>query len=150
MIPATFVLADVFRADLRTSQDADEGNARLQSALGLDYRYQVARIAIAASLGVRSPPPPGVDLLGKPIRGETLFGQTELDLAVWVAQILEHSGAEPSRRGLADAVAAHWQRGVGLIAKAWSAHEGSSAEFILQLIRSEPVQRTVEPGVESA
>jgi DNA sulfur modification protein DndE len=149
MTVANLVLADVFRADLRTSQDADDNNTHLQAALGLDYRYQVARIAIAASLGDHAPPPPASDLLGKPIRGETLFGQAELDLAMWVAQIIEHSDVDPTRRGLADAVAAHWQRGVKTLSKAWSVHKGTAPEFLVQLAQGGLAQRTVEPKVKS-
>lgn len=129
-----FALGDLFRADVRTSREADSVNTHLQSILGFDYRYQVARLAIGLSLAEPSAPSAPGDLLGKPIRGETLFGQEEADLALWAALIVEHAAAAPaSRKEILDLVAAHWNRGLEKLKRLWSKHEGAAPEFLCAL-----------------
>ncbi len=128
------ILGDMFRADIRTSRDADGLNGQLQSALGFDYRYQVARLAIGLSLGDLAQPELANDLLGKPIRGETLFGQEEADLALWTALIIEHGPDEPPTKKLVvELAAAHWQRGVRKLQKLWSKFDGGPPEFLCAL-----------------
>jgi len=129
-----FTLGDLFRADVRTSRQADEINTRLQSALGFDYRYQVARLAIALSLGDPSEPPPATDFLGKPIRGETLFGQEEVDVALWTALIVQHAAETPgSRKHVLELAGAHWQRGIQRLQRRWSKYNGSAPDFLCVL-----------------
>lgn len=128
------ILGDLFRADVRTSREADGLNTHLQSALGFDYRYQVARLAIGLSLADPALPATAADLLGKPIRGETLFGQEETDLALWTALIVEHvPGAPASRKQILDLAAAHWQRGIQKLQRLWSKHDGAAPEFLCAL-----------------
>ncbi|MGH7027482.1 hypothetical protein [Brevundimonas sp.] len=131
-------LMDVFRVDFRTSMAGDGLNQRLLAELSLDFRYQPARLALAASLAELKPPAPAPDLLGRPIRGETLFGQEEAEVAVWVGLLVEHTAsldevAAPSRRLLVEGVAAHWARGADLIARRWSQWRGSPTAFIVSL-----------------
>ncbi len=146
----TLTFSDLFRADVRTSREADELNTRLQSALGLDFRYQAARLALALSLGDPAPPPAIADLLGKPIRGETLFGQEEVDLALWAALVVEHDPvAATSRRSFLDRTAAHWDRGARRLSRTWAKHHGTPETFLLGLGRSDWSQRTVESTVKS-
>ncbi len=138
MTPAvTLTLVDLFRTDFRASAAADGLNLRLQTDLQLDFRYQPARLAMALSLGDPKPPPPAPDLTGKPIRGETLFGQEEAEMALWVGLFIEHADSPIlTRRGLQDAVGAHWCRGVELLWRRWSGWEGSSFAFIGDLSHS--------------
>jgi hypothetical protein len=72
--------------------------------------------------------------LGKPIRGETLFGQEVTDLALWTGLIVEHAPAAPaSRKQIIDLAAAHWQRGVQKLQLCWSKHRGTAPEFLCAL-----------------
>lgn len=113
---APVVIADVGRLDFRTSRSGDTATSSIQRALGLQYRYQPARLAIGRSLGVEAQPASVVNLDGKAIRGETLFGQSAQDLGMWISLIIEHAGGlQLGRRELQDLVSAHWSRGAGLI-----------------------------------
>ncbi|EOD8982455.1 TPA: DndE family protein [Pseudomonas aeruginosa] len=106
-------IGDIARADFRTSAILDAENTRLQKAFGFQFRYSPARLAIAMSLSDESFPPSVSELNGKPIRGDTLFGQDEVDLAAWASMIVEHSGEESiSRRRFQELVGAHWARGL--------------------------------------
>jgi hypothetical protein len=137
-------LLDLFRTDFRCSAESDGLNLRLVKELQLDFRYQPARIAMALSLADAKLPPATPDVLGKPIRGETLFGQEEVEVAVWVGLIVEHSGkASLSRRALQDAVAAHWTRGIEMLWRRWSRWEGTPAAFLADLTRSAAPQKSV-------
>ena len=115
-------LAEIGRMDLRTSRSGDTATASLLRALGLQYRYQPARLAIGRSLGLATQPAPAENLDGKAIRGETLFGQNAEDLGMWISLIVAHAGGPLSRRDVHDLVAAHWARGAGLL---WGGMRGS-------------------------
>jgi hypothetical protein len=124
---ASLQIGDIARADFRTAFAVDAENSRIQKALDLPYRYQPARLSIALSLRQPDPPKPIADGGGRPIRGDTLFGQDEADLTMWIALIVQHSGtAGLSRKEFQDLVAAHWARGMtGVTA---SIHKDSSIE----------------------
>ena len=108
-------IGDVARADFRTSLQSDSENSRIQKACVFMFRYQPARLAIALSLSDVSPPAPS-ELGGKPIKGDTLFGQDEADITYWIALLVQHSSIpEISRREFQECVAAHWARGIALI-----------------------------------
>lgn len=115
---APFQIADIARADFRTSFHSDAENSRIQKALQFPYRYQPARLAISLSLRQARPPEPIPDAGGRPIRGDILFGQDEADLTLWIALIVEHSKNEcVSRRDFQDVVAAHWARGMNQLSR---------------------------------
>ncbi|MES0050608.1 hypothetical protein [Mesorhizobium sp. M0053] len=106
-------IGDIARADFRTSFAADAENSRIQKVLELPYRYQPARLAISLSLRDAKALKPLGDAGGRPIKGDTLFGQDEADLTLWVALIVEHTAIEGlARRDFQDLVAAHWARGI--------------------------------------
>lgn len=133
--PLPLRLGELLRTDFRTSSEGDMLNTRLMKGLGLDYRYQPARLAIALSLADRRPPPATSELLGKPIRGETLFGAEEAELGLWIALIVDYAGLEaPTRRELIDLVAAHWQRGARALARRLDAHEGAPETLVASLM----------------
>jgi len=126
-----FHLNDLSRMDFRTSATADQKNSELQQSLHLDYRYQPARIAIGLSLSNPQPPRVPADVLGKPIRGETLFGQEDVDLALWLTLLSQHAGVvSPSRKQVADLVAGHWARGVEMLVKASFGNEAHPQDFL--------------------
>ena len=109
-------VADVGRLDFRTSRSGDTATAALQRALGLQYRYQPARLALGKSLGIRTQPTPVENLDGKTIRGETLFGLAEGEIGLWMSLVAEHAGVGPlSRKRLQELVSAHWSRGASLL-----------------------------------
>ncbi len=113
---APLQIGDIARADFRTSYAVDAENSRIQKALDLPYRYQPARLAISLSLRSPNPPKSIADGGGRPIRGDTLFGQDEADLTMWIALIVEHTGtAGLSRKEFQDLVAAHWARGMAVL-----------------------------------
>ena len=113
-------LLDLLRSDFRTTEGADTLNSRLQTALGFAFRYQPARLAIATSLSNPEVPELDAELRGKPIKGETLFGQEEVDLALWISLIVEHAErTHATRRNIQDLVAAHWQRGIEVLWSDW-------------------------------
>lgn len=124
-------LLDLLRSDFRTTEAADTLNSRLQNALGFAFRYQPARLAISKSLSNPEAPELEAELHGKPIKGETLFGQEETDLALWLGLIVEHAEkTQASRRDIQDLVAAHWRRGIEVLWADWlSVGEDSTAYF---------------------
>ncbi|MCO4317813.1 DndE family protein [Phyllobacterium sp. 21LDTY02-6] len=127
-------LGDLFRADFRTSQSSDAINTALQKSLLFDYRYQPARIAIGLSLAQSTAPRPSSDTLGKPIRGETLFGQEESEMALWVTLICAQADIRaPSRKQLFELVAAHWARGLDLLEKKFKVYDGEPHNFLTSL-----------------
>ena len=108
-------VAEIGRMDFRTSRSGETATRSLLRALGLQYRYQPARLAIGRSLGIATRPAAVDNLDGKVIRGETLFGQGASDLGLWAGLVEEHAGVSLDRRSLHDLVAAHWARGAGLL-----------------------------------
>lgn len=136
--PVPLNLIDLLRSDFRATVEADQLNLRLQSELGMDFRYQPARMGMALSLA-NPEVPPKVEALGKPIRGETLFSSEQAELAIWVGLFTEHAGsALTTRRALQDIVASHWTRGVEELSTRWGRWDGSAASFLASLWASVP------------
>lgn len=114
-------IGDISRADFRTSVAADAENSRIQKAFDFPYRYQPARLAISLSLRHPGLLKPILDVGGRPIKGDTLFGQDEADLTLWIVLIVQHSGVVGlTRRDFQDLVAAHWERGMDMLSKSVS------------------------------
>lgn len=131
-------IGDISRADFRTSFAADAENSRIQKAFNLPYRYQPARVAISLSLRQSELPSPITDGGGRPIKGDTLFGQDEADLTLWIAMIVEHSGVIGlTRRDFQDLVAAHWGRGMDLLSKSIGTASSIEDAFV-RLISAPP------------
>lgn len=120
MIPSRqpLQIGDIARADFRTSLSADAENSRIQKIFGFQFRYQPARIAISLSLRDSAIPRVGGEAGGKPIKGDTLFGQDEADLSVWIAMVVQHAQTGGlTRREFQDLVSAHWARGVAVLGR---------------------------------
>ena len=125
-------------ANFRTSKRADAANELLKSRLGLQHRYEPARLAIARSLAVPEPVPPlsedDADESGKTIMGRNLFGDD--DLPVWIAMIVEKAElADPSVEAIQDQVRRHWHRGALLLQTVWEQCGNSYEQFVLHLAR---------------
>ena len=133
--PAPFQIGDFARADFRTSAEADAANGRLQKDLGLSFRYQPARLAVGRSLALAEPPATPADMLGKPIRGDTLFGQDEADLATWAGLLVErHRLVSATRKELQDLVAGHWARGIEMLTLDLDACGGDATGLFASLL----------------
>jgi len=122
--------------NFKTSKRADAVNDLIKSKLGLEHRYEPARLAIAHSLALPEPPPPlsggDEDGSGKVIMGKTLFGEDELPL--WVAMIVEKAGLmDPTVEVFQDQVQRHWHRGILLLQTEWENCDGVYERFILHL-----------------
>lgn len=132
-------LGDIARADFRTSLPADHENSRVQREWGFTFRYQPARLAISASLADPSIPSAHIEASGRPIKGDTLFGQDESDLAAWIALIVEHSGADDlSRREFQDLVAQHWARGLEMLGGRLGIIDDGVVELVEKLLATHP------------
>jgi hypothetical protein len=133
-----FDLMELARTDFRTSRQADEINSRFQSLLGSPHRYGPARLAIGISLSdpiAAALPDNAADDLGKPIKGEQLFG-TAADLATWTALLVERSAftAEVTKRDFQNAVAAHWHRGTNVMWQAWKSCDNDFDRFMIHIM----------------
>lgn len=132
-------LGDIARADFRTSIPADHENSNFQRDWGFQFRYQPARLAISLSLSDPTEPSRAIEAYGKPIKGDTLFGQDESDLAGWIALILEHSGADDlTRREFQELVAQHWARGLQMLGAKSEAVSGGIERIVEKLLATHP------------
>jgi hypothetical protein len=127
-----FALSELLQANFRTSRAADELNDRLRTKLGMPFRYGPARLAIARSLALPEAPPLMVmrEELGKPIKGDQLFGK---DLGVWAALVTQRTGQTLERREFEILVGAHWHRGATLLWRGWEEADGDFALFLRRL-----------------
>jgi DNA sulfur modification protein DndE len=123
-------------ANFKTSKRADGVNDLLKSKLGLQHRYEPARLAIAHSLAIAEPAPPlsdeDADDSGKVIMGKTLFGDDESP--IWVAMIVEKAGLiHPTVDDIQEQVRRHWHRGILLLQTEWENCTEGYEQFILFL-----------------
>ena len=122
----TIGLDEIATASFRTTAIADDQAKRLKDALGFGAFNVPARLAIARSLAISEPPEETQGDVGRGIKGDTLFG-TGVDLAAWVSLIIEYAGAPPQNlRQFQGWVAAHWARGLGVLATTMNAIKASS------------------------
>jgi DNA sulfur modification protein DndE len=129
-------LDEIATAAFRTNAEADQRAQRLKDALGFGAFYVPARLAIGRSLAITHAPPPAGGAPGRPIPGGTLFGVGE-DLATWVSLLIEHTGRAPvDLRELQALVAAHWARGLDLLAETFKAANNDPNEFWQQIARA--------------
>jgi DNA sulfur modification protein DndE len=122
-------------ANFKTSKRADAVNDILKGKLGLQHRYEPARLAIAHSLALSDPAPPlsndDAQDAGKVILGKTLFGEDEIP--VWVALIVERAGLlDPTVEDIQEQVRRHWHRGILLLQAEWESCEGENPEGVYE------------------
>lgn len=122
-------------ANFRTSKRADGVNDLLKAKLGLQHRYEPARLAIAHSLALPDPAPPLSDDdsqdSGKVIMGKTLFGDDEMP--VWIALIVEKAGLfHPTVEDIQEQVRRHWHRGILLLQAEWESCEGENPDGVYE------------------
>ena len=133
----TIEIADLRTMTFTTTRGADQLCAELTKMLGWRHRYVAARLAIARSLSLPTPPPSLVEDeqhdMATPLRGIQLFGEDN-DLATWLALITQSSSegsmSKPIFRAL---VTAHWTRGAALLTKDWEHSAADMARFVARL-----------------
>jgi len=130
-------IIEVTNASYRTTRSADAQCADLLTRLGWKVRYLPARLAIARSLSLASPPPEltedDEDEMSGSIRGQQLFGDGA-DPSAWLALITQRSGnADLTRKAFQGLVAAHWKRGAGLLTRDWEDANGNLTAFVSRL-----------------
>ena len=133
----TIEMADLPTATFSTTRSADKSCAELTKRFGWRHRYVAARLAIARSLSLPTPPLPLTDEeqddMATPMRGMQLFGEGR-DLATWLALITQSSGDRSmSRRSFRTLVAEHWMRGADLLKKDWEYSGDDMARFVARL-----------------
>ena len=133
----TIEIADLPTTTFSTTRSADQLCDELTKKLGWRHRYVAARLAIARSLSLPTPPQALTeeeqDDLATPILGMQLFGKGG-ELATWLALITQSSGdGSMSKRSLRALVAAHWMRGAGLLTKDWDQSGCDMARFVARL-----------------
>lgn len=133
-------LRNISKTNFRPTLKADQINDFLKSKLGMQNRYDPARLAIAYSMS--QPLPISIDKdidddQGKQIAGGTLFGE-EL-LPAWIAMLVENLESDNiTAEKIQDLVKFHWTRGCLLLEKIWKSFEEDKNkdtfnEFILYL-----------------
>ena len=133
----TIEIADLPKATFRTTRTADRICADLTTRLGWRHRNVAARLAVARSLSLPTPPPPlkeeESDDMAIPIRGMQLFGEGS-DLAAWLALITQsHGDRSMSKRSLQALVTAHWMRGADLLKQDWESSGREMGRFVARL-----------------
>ena len=156
----TISQVEVAGANFRTDEQSDALNTKFMRYLGMRKRYLPARLAIARSLAISTPPEPLTDdhVLGKVIKGDALFG-TGTALSVWMALIMERVGeTDVDTRELIAFVGAHWRRGLGLLDKEWKHSNDDTTQFVKRLMdaadlsssaRKSPRSKVSEPDISS-
>ena len=133
---AEWTIEKALLANFASSSEAYRQTDELRIKLGFAARAPIARMAIGRSLGETTIPPKGPDMLGKPIKGDTLFGVEEH--ALWTALIVANfrdlfPKLPITLPNLQDSVARHWHRGVALLMEDW-VEAGVYSKFVDILI----------------
>ena len=149
-------LSEITSTTFRTTREADDICDDLTQKLGWDHRYVAARLAIARSLSLPSPPPSLSETtsieMALPIRGLQLFGEGVVQ-ATWFALITQHEGGQGlTKKSLQSIVSAHWQRGATLLQKDYDSSEKDLAKFITKLAEladfvGEPHETNEQPSL---
>ena len=131
-------ISDLPKLRFRATRAAEKTCADLTTRLGWRHRNVAARLAIARSLSLHTPPPllteqEGDDDMATPIRGMQLFGEGS-DLAAWLALITQsHGDRQMPKRALQALVTAHWTRGAELLRKDWESSGREMGRFVVRL-----------------
>ena len=133
----TIEIADLPRVRFRTTRAAQKVCADLTARLGWRHQNVAARLAIARSLSLPTPPPllteEDGDDMATPMRGMQLFGEGG-DLAAWLALITQsHGDRRMPKRSLQTLVTAHWTRGAELLKKDWESSGRDMGRFVVRL-----------------
>lgn len=133
---ADWTIEKALLANFASSSEAYRQTDELRVRLGFAARAPIARMAIGRSLGETTIPPKVPDMMGKPIKGDTLFGVEEHPL--WIALLVANfrdlfPKAAVTLPAIQDAVARHWHRGMELLMADWK-EAGGYPKFVEILI----------------
>lgn len=133
---ADWTIEKALLANFTSSSEAYRQTDELRIHLGFAARAPIARMAIGRSLGETTFPPKVPDMMGKPIKGDTLFGVEEHPL--WITLLVTNfRNLFPKTPihlpAIQDAVARHWHRGIDLLMADWK-EAGSYPKFVEILI----------------
>lgn len=134
-------------ASFSPDQETDVLNEEFRKRLGMPYRYQPARLAIARSLAIPKPPPKAGTKTTS-IKGDTLFGTGE-NLSTWVALVVEHArNAEIDMANMAitELVSAHWRRGIKLLDSEWQRSDDDMTKFVRRLVEAAEIPHNLPRG----
>lgn len=133
---ADWTIEKALLANFASSSEAYRQTDELRVRLGFAARAPIARMAIGRSLGETTIPPKVPDMMGKPIKGDTLFGVEEHPL--WIALLVTNfrdlfPKAAVTLPAIQDSVARHWHRGMELLMADWR-EAGGYSKFVDILI----------------
>jgi DNA sulfur modification protein DndE len=131
------LLLEVNNIRFTTTRQADVMCEQLRVALGLRGKNAIARLALARSMSVGTPPAE-IPLTedsdnGAAIKGDNLFGP---DLAVWLALLVQSAPeVATDRKQIERLVRKHWRRGATLLKQDFD-RDGDANEFIKRMAES--------------
>ena len=123
------------RQNFWTDKESAELNEEFKRRLGVSGGNVPARLALARSLSIDTPPEMqgGREKTTKIIPGDTLFG-TDEDFRAWVALIVQSAGKENlSIEEFTALVDAHWRRGIHSLDEEWRKANQDYSAFVQRL-----------------
>lgn len=150
---ADWTIEKALLANFASSSEAYRLTDELRIKLGFAARAPVARMAIGRSLGETTIPPKVPDMMGKPIKGDTMFGLEEH--ALWMALIVAnfrdlYPKTAITLPNLQESVARHWHRGVGLLNEDWIEAGGYSKFVEILITRRATLPDEAQPYIPDA
>jgi DNA sulfur modification protein DndE len=132
----------VWKASFRPFTELETFLDALRQRLRLKHRYEAARLAIGRSLAESKQLDAksfAVGERGKPISGELLFGDDEIDLWMSVLILDGQLGEGASLEDFRNLVEAHWARGSQLLRDEFESVGSDEAKFVSLLSELLPV-----------
>lgn len=132
----TLSMSDIAGATFSCSAMAKDYCGKLKDKLGLDYHYEIPRLAIGRSMVLKTSPASKTHDLGGfgKLKGETLFGTSERERNIWLTFLVDnlHRHDPTSSKNLdllQKTVTRHWNRGADLLWKDWQIAEDNANEY---------------------
>lgn len=130
-------ITDVLLANFQANKEGSALSEEMRRFLGLSTHYKIGRLALGRSMGEPSYPELTSDTPGRPLKGNLLFGETEVSLwlGLLITNILYYNpDAAITLQVLQNAVKRHWSRGVRLLKDDWISVDEDYEKFIELLI----------------
>ncbi|HHX1604452.1 TPA: DNA translocase FtsK [Pseudomonas aeruginosa] len=140
-----------------TSLEAYRKSKELSRPLSIGAFYEIARLAIGASLGINSIPDEPNDAKGNVIKGFQLFGDEKSGNLLWIGLIVQHYIDNSTDNSTVDLdkfqslVRAHWHRGIFAIDRDFTECGEDYGKFVTLLVnrRANLTQETNTQHVDS-
>ena len=130
-------ITDVLLANFQANKEGATLSEEMRRHLGLSTHYKIGRLALGRSMGEPSYPELTSDTPGRPLKGNLLFGETEVSLwlGLLITNILHYNPDTPiTLQTIQNAVKRHWSRGVRLLKDDWISVDEDYEKFIELLI----------------